>query len=147
MNLRGPPSPGTSSAPSVDGGGPSGGCPRSARVLVVDDNVDAAQCLALLLQLAGHTVRTAHSGPEALTTAAAFRPELIFLDLGLPGMSGYDVTRQLRASPELAGLVIVALTSWGRASDRQRTKEVGFDHHLTKPMEWAEVETLIASLP
>jgi PAS domain S-box-containing protein len=117
------------------------------RILVVDDNVDAAISLAMLLQLSGHTTRTAHNGPEALTAARAYRPEVVFLDIGLPGMNGYEVATRLRGDEALKPLYLVALTGWGTEEDRKRAKESGFDHHLTKPAELSAVEQLLAKLP
>jgi PAS domain S-box-containing protein len=105
------------------------------RVLVVDDNQDAADSLALLLRLAGQDAWTAYDGPSALVRAREFRPEVVFLDIGMPGMDGYEVARQLRASPELPGIKLVALTGWGQEEDRRRSAEAGFDRHMVKPVE------------
>lgn len=122
---------------------PSGG----RRVLIVDDNVDAAEILGQLLSFVGHTISLGHSGPAALEAVRSFRPDVLLLDIGLPGMNGYEVARHLRADPAAAGLVIVALTGWGTEDDRRRTREAGFDHHLTKPVEPEEIERLLADLP
>jgi two-component system, chemotaxis family, CheB/CheR fusion protein len=103
------------------------------RILVVDDNVDAAISVVKLLKLWGHDVQTAFSGPEALEAARKFRPQIVLLDIGMPGMSGYEVAKQLRAQPEFQSLVITALTGYGQAEDRRRSQEAGFNHHLTKP--------------
>jgi PAS domain S-box-containing protein len=116
------------------------------RVLVVDDNRDAADSLALLLRLQGHEVRVAHDGPSALELAGSFRPALVFLDLGMPGMDGYEVARRLRKRPGLEKVVLAALTGWGQQEDRHRTAEAGFDRHLVKPPEPKELENLLASL-
>jgi PAS domain S-box-containing protein len=105
------------------------------RVLVVDDNQDAADSLALLLRLAGQDARTAYDGPSALVRATEFRPEVVFLDIGMPGMDGYEVARQLRAAPSLRGIKLVALTGWGQEEDRRRSAEAGFDRHMVKPVE------------
>jgi CheY-like chemotaxis protein len=105
------------------------------RVLVVDDNQDAADSLALLLRLAGQDARTAYDGPSALVRATEFRPEVVFLDIGMPGMDGYEVARQLRAAPALRGIKLVALTGWGQEEDRRRSAEAGFDRHMVKPVE------------
>jgi two-component system CheB/CheR fusion protein len=111
----------------------------SRRVLVVDDNVDAAQSLALFLHASGHVVHKAHDGPAALEAALDLRPEVVLLDLGLPRMDGYEVARHLRArQPD--GLVLIALTGHGQEEDRRRTREAGFDHHVVKP---AAPETLL----
>ena len=103
-------------------------------MLVVDDNVDAARSLEMMLGLMGHDVRTSHDGPEALAQARAFRPELVLLDIGLPSMSGYDVCRALRAEPWGDEAVLVALTGWGQEEDRRRSDEAGFDDHVVKPV-------------
>jgi PAS domain S-box-containing protein len=105
------------------------------RVLVVDDNVDAADSLALLLRMEGHAVTVAHDGLTALTQAAADPPELALLDIGMPKMDGYELARRFRADPALRDVVLVALTGWGQDEDRRRTREAGFDHHLVKPVE------------
>jgi signal transduction histidine kinase/integral membrane sensor domain MASE1/ActR/RegA family two-component response regulator len=116
------------------------------RVLVVDDNRDSAESLAELLRLAGHEVRTANDGAAALEAARAYRPEVILLDLGMPGMSGYEVARRLREQGASRDVVLVALTGWGQAEDRRLTKEAGFDYHLTKPADLAALERVFASL-
>lgn len=117
--------------------------PEGLRVLVVDDHVDGAEMLAAMLDLAGHEAKTAHDGPEALVQARALLPDIVFLDIGLPGMSGFDVARQIRSDPSLVGPVLVAITGWGSEDDKQRTKESGFDFHLTKPVENAALEEVI----
>jgi PAS domain S-box-containing protein len=116
------------------------------RVLVVDDNVDAAESLAALLDLAGHATRVAHDGDQALRTAHEFRPEVVFLDIGMPGKDGYEVARALRGTPETQQAVLVALTGWGAKDDRARTRSAGFDHHLTKPAGLAAVEGLLSKM-
>jgi signal transduction histidine kinase/ActR/RegA family two-component response regulator len=113
------------------------------RILVVDDNVDAAQSLAVLLRLRGHYAKTAFGGLEALEAVAADEPDLIFLDLGMPGMDGYEVARKLRADYP-ASLMLVALTGWGNEQDRVRTRRAGFDHHMTKPVDLAALEAVLA---
>jgi signal transduction histidine kinase/ActR/RegA family two-component response regulator len=117
------------------------------RLLVVDDNRDAADSLALLLRLQGHEVRVAHDGPAALELAKTSRPDLVFLDIGMPGMDGYEVARRFRKTPGLEKVVLAALTGWGQQEDRRRTTEAGFDHHLVKPPEPKAVEGLLAALP
>ncbi len=109
--------------------------PVRRRVLVVDDHADAANTLAALLRLGGHEVRVVHDGPAALAAAAGERPDVIFLDIGMPGMDGYEVCRQLRRTPGLEDVLVVALTGWGQEEDRRRTREAGFDLHLVKPPE------------
>lgn len=113
------------------------------RLLVVDDNVDAAEALAMLLRFSGHKVKTAHSGPDAIVAAKSFLPEAIFLDLGLPGLNGYEVATALRKESTLEGIVLIALTGWGNQEDRRRSHEAGFDSHLVKP---AEMKILTATL-
>ncbi len=136
--------PATPSAP-VEGPGPERA--RCSRVLVVEDNVDAAESLRILLQLNGHEVAVAHDGPAALGAAGSFRPELILCDLGLPGgMTGYDVARALRQSPETAATPLVALSGYGREEDRQRAREAGFDLHLTKPVDLARLRQILAGV-
>jgi PAS domain S-box-containing protein len=119
--------------------------PRSAlRILVVDDNVDAADSLTMLLQLAGHEVRTAHDGPTALLIAQAFHPEVVLLDIGMPGMDGYEVARRLRQQPQGQAAHLVALTGWGQETDRRRSTEAGFDYHLVKPVQPNALEEVLA---
>jgi signal transduction histidine kinase len=109
---------------------------RIVRLMVVDDQVDGAQTLALLLRMMGHEVRVAHNGPEALEAAVAFRPEIVLLDIGLPGgMDGYEVARRLRAHPGLERTVLVALTGHGGAADRGRAREAGFSDYFVKPVD------------
>lgn len=114
-----------------------------ARVLVVDDNVDAADSLARLLEIDGYEVRVANGGMEALHEAAAFRPEVILLDIGLPMMNGYDVARRIRKEPWGAEIRLVALTGWGQDEDRRRSKEAGFDDHVVKPIDPASLRGLL----
>jgi two-component system CheB/CheR fusion protein len=116
------------------------------RILVVDDNPDSAETLALLLQFGGHDVRTAHEGESALETAYAFRPQVIVLDIGLPKMDGYEVARRLRQDPEMKKLFLVALTGYGQDEDRQRSKDAGFDHHLVKPVDPAELQSVLTAI-
>jgi CheY-like chemotaxis protein len=105
------------------------------RILVVDDNVDSANSLAELLSLSGHEVITAYGAISAFETAANFRPRVILLDIGLPGMSGYDVARHFRNQPETSAAMLVALTGYGQEDDRRKTREAGFDHHFIKPID------------
>jgi signal transduction histidine kinase/CheY-like chemotaxis protein len=117
---------------------------RSVRVLVVDDNVDAANSLAMLLRLWGHEVAIAHDATAALRVAEAQRPEVALLDIGLPGMDGYELARQLRPQPGLGRTVLVALTGWGQEEDRRRSQEAGFNHHLVKPVDLSALQELLA---
>ena len=119
--------------------------PRPLRVLVVDDNLDAAESLAALLGALGHETRMAHDGPAGLAAARALRPDLAFLDIGLPGMNGHELARAMRASSELKGTVLVALTGWGAASDMTLSHEAGFDQHLTKPVSREALEQALAT--
>jgi signal transduction histidine kinase len=114
------------------------------RMLVVDDNNDAALTLAALLRLNGAQIETAHDGPDALAAADRFQPEAVLLDLGMPGMSGLDVARTLRMRPYGAGLQLIALTGWGQEQDQRRTREAGFDAHITKPVDYARLTQLLA---
>ncbi|HEX7378463.1 MAG TPA: response regulator [Pirellulales bacterium] len=130
------------STPSDDGKNATVARPR--RVLVVDDQPDAAKTLAALLAHLGHEVRIAHDGSAALETAADFRPQVVLLDIGLPGMDGHEVARQLRRRPELAGALLIALTGWGQDDDRRRSHAAGFDAHLVKPVDFAALQALLA---
>jgi CheY-like chemotaxis protein len=116
------------------------------RVLVVDDNEDAADSLAMLLALSGQQVRAVYDGPSALVIANDFHPTMAFVDIGMPGMDGHEVARQLRQKPELRDLVLVALTGWGQEEDRRRSEEAGFDHHLVKPVEPGVLKKLLLEL-
>jgi PAS domain S-box-containing protein len=113
------------------------------RILVVDDNVDAAATIAKLLAAWGHEVHVAFNGPAALEAVRTFRPEILLLDIGLPGMSGYEVARQLRSDPSSKELLITALTGYGQSEDRQRSYEAGFDFHITKPPGPEVLEALV----
>jgi signal transduction histidine kinase len=125
------------------GGGPATrGVPRR-RLLVVDDNVDAAESLAMLLRLGGHDVQVAHDGAAALKLAAASPPDLAFLDIGMPGMDGYELARRVRKHEGLRDVYLVALTGWGQEEDRRRTREAGFDHHLVKPVEPEAIQRVL----
>jgi CheY-like chemotaxis protein len=113
--------------------------------LIVDDIRDTAATLAMLLELEGHEVHTAHDGPDALTAARTYRPEVIFLDIGLPGMDGYEVARRLREEEGTREAYLVAMTGYGQEEDRQRSYRAGFDRHLTKPVDPAELHVLLAN--
>ena len=118
----------------------------SHRILIVDDNADAADSLAVLIRMQGHEVRVAHNGISALDTVQAYQPSLIFLDIGMPEMDGYEVARRLRVMPGLQHTVLAALTGWGQEGDRRRSKAAGFDHHLVKPLETDVLDDLLAGL-
>ena len=114
------------------------------RVLIVDDNVDSAQSLALLLQASGHDVRTAHDGPDAVDTALDYRPDVAIMDIGLPGFDGYEVARRIRQQSVLEHTVLVAMTGYGQERDRRRSHAAGFDQHLVKPVNFDSLQTLLA---
>ena len=118
----------------------------SKRVLIADDNLDAAESLQMWLEMAGHNVQIASNGTEALKIAATFLPEVALLDLGMPGLSGLDVARKIREAPWGRDIVLVALTGWGHEDDRRRTAEAGFDHHLTKPVLPEAIEDMIGRI-
>jgi PAS domain S-box-containing protein len=117
---------------------------RTFRIVVVDDNVDTAKGMAILLQLTGHDVVIAHSGPEAIQAAHIHRPELILLDIGLPGMDGYQVAEQLRQDPRCKDCVIVAASGYGKEEDFHRSSAAGFDYHLVKPIDFNALSLLLA---
>ena len=119
---------------------------RSLRVLVVEDNVDAAETLTMVLEASGHVVRTAHDGQVALETALDFRPQVMLLDIGLPGMNGFELATLLRRQSVLGNFVLVAMTGYGEPAARQRSKEAGFDHHLVKPADFAKLQEILAGV-
>jgi PAS domain S-box-containing protein len=118
----------------------------SLRVLVVDDNVDAALTLSMILEASGHTTRVAHDGIAALAVAREFLPQVAFLDIGMPGLNGYETASAMRRTRGLENTALVALTGWGTQSDRMRSSDAGFDHHLTKPAQLKAVQDLLAGL-
>lgn len=121
--------------------------PRVApRILVVEDNRDTAESLRILLQRWGYEVALAFDGPSGMEAARAYRPNLALLDIELPGMRGYEVAERIRKESELREIILVALTGCGRPEDRHRSEEAGFDHHLTKPLDPATLERLLAAL-
>jgi len=115
----------------------------ATRVLVVDDNRDAAESLGMILSLSGHEVSTAYSGAAALERVRDFRPDVVLMDIGMPGMDGYEVARRLRADPAVRDMVLVALTGWGQSKDKDRALAVGFDRHFTKPVDPLELDSLL----
>lgn len=149
LPLAGPPSapaeaPPPPAPPPALAAAPGRSGARALHVLVVDDNVDAAEGLRRILQLHGHAVSVVHDGPAALEAARASKPELVLLDIGLPGMDGYEVVRRLRAEPELTRSYIAAVSGYGQDQDRRRSREAGFDAHLTKPVATAQLLSLLA---
>ena len=119
---------------------------QGIRVLLVDDNVDAAASLSMLLQLGDHATKVANSGAEALRIIGEFKPDIVFLDIGMPGMNGYEVARAIRKMPEVGNPVLVALTGWGGEMDRSLSRNAGFDEHLTKPADISAIEELLSKL-
>ncbi|MEX1034272.1 MAG: PAS domain S-box protein [Cellvibrionaceae bacterium] len=119
----------------------------SHRILVVDDNADAAEALAMMLRMIGNDVQVAYSGREGLSLAGQIHPDLILLDLGMPELDGYEVARRLRSDPRGHSTVITALTGWGQEEDRQRSREAGIDHHLVKPVDLGALRTMLKSVP
>ena len=115
------------------------------RILVVDDNKDAADGLGKLLRMLGHDVQTAYDGPEALAIAAKFHLDVAILDIGLPKLNGYQVAHRIKEN-QGKRVILIAVTGWGQENDRRRSKQAGFDHHLTKPIEFADLTKLLASL-
>ena len=127
-------------APDAEAARATGG----QRVLIVDDNADAADTLAMFLESEGHVIRTVYGSNDALTAVEDFGPAVVLLDIGLPGMDGYEVARRIRSMPQGPGLLLCAITGWGQAHDKRRAKDAGFDQHLTKPVEPAVVAAIIA---
>lgn len=127
----------------VKGAGAVSSAPPALRILVVDDNRDAANSLGVLLRMMGNEVHTAHDGLEAVGAAAAFQPDVIILDIGLPKLSGYEAARRIREQEGGADVLLVALTGWGQEEDVRRSHEAGFDHHMTKPVEFDVLKELL----
>jgi CheY-like chemotaxis protein/two-component sensor histidine kinase len=124
-------------------GGETSSSGAKRRILVVDDNVDSAESMAMLLRAMGHDVHTAHDGASALEKADAHKPEIVLLDIGLPGMSGYAVGARMREVDALRKVRLIAMTGYGQEDDRKRTREAGFDHHLVKPVDLATLAALL----
>jgi len=118
---------------------------RPLRVLVVDDNVDTAVSISMLLEMSGHAVRTAHDGLSAVQAAIDYRPDVVLLDIGLPGLTGYEVAKRIRQIPALESAVLVAMTGYGQDSDRQMSLQAGFTHHLVKPARFEELQRILAT--
>jgi signal transduction histidine kinase len=118
----------------------------SRRILVVDDNVDSATTLGMLLKFLGADVQLVHDGPAALDAIDKYRPDVVLLDIGMPGMDGYEVAKRIRQHDAFDDVMLIALTGWGQADDRRRTREAGSDHHLVKPADIAALQALLVSL-
>ena len=134
-------------APAKPTNGTFAGSTSKRRILVVDDNIDAAKTLSMMLSIMGNEICLAHDGVEAVAKAASFQPEIILLDLGLPHLSGIEACQQIRQQPGAERILIVALTGWGQEQDKLRTREAGFDEHLVKPIEPARLHELVGALP
>ena len=117
---------------------------QAMRLLLVDDNPDALQVLAILLRRQGHEVHMAHDGPSAVEEALSLKPNVMLLDIGLPGLSGYEVAEELRKSPELSACMLVAMTGYGQQEDVDRALQAGFDRHLLKPVRIDAINSLLA---
>jgi CheY-like chemotaxis protein len=117
------------------------------RVLIADDNKDAADSLAMLLEIEGHEVRVAHGGHAALALAQAFRPDIALVDIGMPELNGYEVAAALRREPWGRAIQLIALTGWGQESDRRHSKAAGFDRHLTKPIDMGALSAVLTNRP
>jgi len=113
------------------------------RILIVDDNQDAADSLGALLGIMGNEVHIAYDGAQALEMAAHLEPHVVLMDIGLPKMDGYEAARQMRNLPGMRAALIVALTGWGQGEDRRRSREAGFDHHLVKPVALDDLQTVL----
>jgi CheY-like chemotaxis protein len=126
------------------GDGESGSSGRKCRILVVDDLRDSADSLAMVLRMMGHDTCAAYDGLEAVQTAAAFRPQVVLLDIGLPKLNGYEAARRIRSEPWGGSIALVALTGWGQEEDKRLSVEAGFNHHLTKPVDPDALEKLLS---
>ena len=122
-----------------------GGSTQPRRVLLVDDSVDAAEAMSMLLETLGHEVRVMHDGPSALAMVDDFTPDVVILDIGLPGMDGFEVAREMRTRAVTKTALLIALTGYGADSDKQKARDAGFDHHLVKPVSFTAIETVIAA--
>jgi two-component system CheB/CheR fusion protein len=140
LALAAAPQPGTSSA------APAAARLPGRRILVVDDNRDAAESLSMVLKFLGADVQVANDGRQALDAFQSYQPAVVFLDIGMPGMDGYEVARRMRAAQNGERPALVALTGWGQEADRQRSRDAGFDHHLVKPADLGVLQALLASL-
>jgi CheY-like chemotaxis protein len=121
--------------------------PVPRRVLIVDDNVDAADALCMILEIDGHAVHIVHDGDAALAAVPRHRPEIVLLDIGLPVMDGYEIARRLRTLDAGADTLLCAVTGWGQAEDKRRAEEAGFDHHLVKPVTRETLQRVLQQMP
>lgn len=143
LPIHRPKGPAMTKAPvAIEGSFPAVAC---LRVLIVDDNLDAAAASEMLVEQLGHQTWLAHTGPTAMTSALEHRPDVILLDIGLPGFDGHEVAKRLRLQPSFRDIVLVAMTGYGQAADRQLSQAAGFDHHLVKPVEFATLQGILAS--
>lgn len=126
--------------------GPGSTALQHRRVLVVDDNLDSADTLAVLVGLLGAEVHVARDGPAALAETESFHPDAVLLDIGMPGMNGYEVARRIRAMPGCDTMKLIALTGWGEEEDRRLARDSGFDHHLVKPVDVDVLNSLLSHL-
>jgi CheY-like chemotaxis protein len=129
----------------VQPGAEEDSAPTKQRVLIVDDNQDAARVLSIAVRMLGHEVIVAHDGIEAVRAGAEFAPDVVLLDLGMPRMDGFEAAAKIRQLPWGKDVTLVALTGWGQDDDKRRTKEVGFDHHLVKPADPVVLKAVLAT--
>ena len=113
---------------------------------MVDDNVDTVLSFTMLLQASGHDVQTAHDGPTAVQAALDYRPDVMLLDIGLPGLNGYEVAKRIRQQPDLKNVVLVALTGYGQEADRQTSLQAGFNQHMVKPARFDQLQQILATV-
>jgi CheY-like chemotaxis protein/two-component sensor histidine kinase len=141
------PSPSARTKPSRDESVAASRSLSKRRILIVDDNRDGAESLAMLLNFMGSDVRVALSGPAALEIMTSYKPNVVLLDIGMPGMDGYEVANQVRQHPQLKDVTLIALTGWSQEEDRRRCRKAGFDHHMIKPVDFDALQALLVSLP
>jgi len=140
LPVQGPVDSSARAIPALDGTPPN-----PLRILIAEDNRDAADTLEMLLVMAGHQVRTVYSGSDALEATESFRPQVALLDIGLPGLNGYQLAGRIRGEPWGRDILLVAITGWGQEADKRRAVEAGFDHHITKPVEVSVLERLLVA--
>jgi CheY-like chemotaxis protein len=118
--------------------------PVSSRVVIIDDNQDAAHTMSMLVEQLGGSAQVAHDAVSGIAAVQDFQPDIVFLDIGMPGMNGYETCRRLRRQPSERHIVIVAVTGWGQSQDKQRAIDAGFDEHLTKPVDPTALASIFA---